>query len=58
MENLDLSVDFAVDTSIRTEISRKFNLEKMQQYLMTMGLTHIKYWTDSKKWFGIILCQV
>ncbi|MGK7897013.1 MAG: L-histidine N(alpha)-methyltransferase, partial [Xenococcus sp. (in: cyanobacteria)] len=57
-KNLDVTVDFAADTHIRTEISRKFNLEQMQQYLTTMGLNHIKSWTDSKKWFGIILCQV
>ncbi|ELS03988.1 putative methyltransferase [Xenococcus sp. PCC 7305] len=57
-KNLDLTVDFKLGTSIRTEISRKFNLEHMQQYLTTMGLKHIKSWSDQKKWFGIVLCQV
>ena len=57
-KKLDLNVEFKAGTSIRTEISRKFNLEQMQQYLTTMGLNHIKSWTDQKKWFGIILCQV
>lgn len=57
-KNLDLSVEFAAGTSIQTEISRKFNLKQMQQYLNAMGLTHLKYWSDPKKWFGIILCQV
>ena len=57
-ENLDLSVEFAAETSIQTEISRKFNLEQMEQYLTAMGLKHVKSWSDSKKWFGIILCQV
>ena len=57
-ENLDLSVEFTAGTSIQTEISRKFNLEQMQQYLTTMGLKYLKSWSDSQKWFGIILCQV
>lgn len=57
-EKLDFNVEFAAGSSIRTEISRKFNLEQMQQYLSKMGLNHLKSWSDPQKWFGIILGQV
>jgi uncharacterized SAM-dependent methyltransferase len=43
--------------SIRTEISRKFNLGQMQQYLQTQGLTPLQVWTDPKQWLGVILCR-
>jgi len=57
-EKFDFNVELAAGSSIRTEISRKFNLEQMQQYLSTIGLNNIKSWSDPQKWFGIILCQV
>ncbi|NEQ97437.1 MAG: L-histidine N(alpha)-methyltransferase [Cyanothece sp. SIO2G6] len=57
LENLDLTVPFAEGETIRTEISRKFNLNTMQQYLQEKGLATINSWTDPKQWFGIILCQ-
>ncbi len=57
LEALDLTVDFAEEETILTEISRKFNLQQMQQYLEAQGLPPIQVWTDSKQWFGLLLCQ-
>ncbi len=55
--HLDLTVDFTEGESILTEISRKFNLQEMENYLEKQGLKPIHIWTDSQKWFGLILCQ-
>ncbi len=57
LKKLDLSIDMAQGESIRTEISRKFNLEQMQQYLQAQGLSPLQVWTDPKQWFGMILCR-
>ena len=57
LNKLDLIAEFSQDESIRTEISRKFNLEQMQHYLGVKGLPVVKFWTDPKRWFGIVLCQ-
>ncbi|MEB3292885.1 MAG: L-histidine N(alpha)-methyltransferase [Synechococcales bacterium] len=58
LKNLALSIEIAQGERIRTEISRKFNLEHMQQYLRMQGLSPIQTWTDSKQWFGVILCRL
>jgi dimethylhistidine N-methyltransferase len=57
LESLNLTVSFKVGESILTEISRKFDLETMGYELETQGLKTVKVWTDSKQWFGLILCQ-
>jgi L-histidine Nalpha-methyltransferase len=57
LERLDLTVNFDKGETIMTEISRKFDLEDMQQELQVKGLTPLKVWTDPKQWFGLILCQ-
>jgi L-histidine Nalpha-methyltransferase len=57
LQALDLEVLFADGESILTEISRKFDLANMQKQLETHGLKTLKTWTDSKEWFGLILCQ-
>lgn len=55
---LDLTVEFAAGETIRTEISRKFNLKTMQAELQARGLVPIKTWTDPQQWFGLLLCQM
>lgn len=57
LQALDLTVTFTEGETILTEISRKFDLQQMQQYLKTKGLKPLQSWTDSKQWFGLILCQ-
>jgi dimethylhistidine N-methyltransferase len=56
-DHLDFSVTFEAGETIHTEISRKFDLQDIQIYLRQQGLTPLKVWTDSQRWFGMILCQ-
>jgi uncharacterized SAM-dependent methyltransferase len=55
---LDLTVEFEPEETILTEISRKFDLAEMGQYLQNQGLTTVKTWTDLNQWFGLVLAQV
>jgi L-histidine N-alpha-methyltransferase len=57
LRSLDLTVNFEADETILTEISRKFDLDTMQQYLQTQGLKPLKIWTDPNQWFGLVLSQ-
>lgn len=57
LKDLALMVDFVVGESILTEISRKFNLSQMENYLENQGFKIIKNWTDQQQWFGVILTQ-
>ncbi|AFZ46879.1 methyltransferase [Cyanobacterium stanieri PCC 7202] len=58
LQGLDLTVDFANNDFILTEISRKFDLGEMEDFLQSHGLKTVQAWTDEKKWFGLILAQV
>ncbi len=58
LDILDLKVQFESGESILTEISRKFDLEKVQAQLRSQGLKTVKIWTDPQQWFGLVLCQV
>jgi dimethylhistidine N-methyltransferase len=58
LKSLNLTVDFTAGETILTEISRKFDLNKIQQQLTARGLVPIQTWTDSNKWFGLLLCQL
>jgi dimethylhistidine N-methyltransferase len=55
---LDLTVEFEPGETILTEISRKFDLNTMQQKLQAQGLIPLQVWTDPQKWFGLLLCQL
>ncbi|GAB1544474.1 L-histidine N(alpha)-methyltransferase [Scytonema sp. NUACC21] len=55
---LNLTVSFEQGETILTEISRKFDLNTIQQELKAKGLVPQKVWTDKNKWFGLILCQL
>ncbi len=58
LDALNLSLKFVLGETIRTEISRKFDLETLQQQLSLRGLVPQKVWTDSNNWFGLLLCQL
>jgi L-histidine N-alpha-methyltransferase len=58
LDILDLKVQFESGESILTEISRKFDLEKIQVQLRSQGLETVKIWTDPQQRFGLVLCQV
>ncbi|MBE9187935.1 L-histidine N(alpha)-methyltransferase [Microcoleus sp. LEGE 07076] len=55
---LNLTVEFAAGETIRSEISRKFNLNKVKKELSERGLKSVQVWTDPKQWFGLMLCQL
>ncbi len=55
---LDLTVHFERGETILTEISRKFDLNTMQQELSSRGLKPLQVWTDPNNWFGLLLCQL
>ena len=55
---LDFQVNFEQGETILTEISRKFNLQQMQDYLLTCGLEPLQVWTDSQQWFGLLLSRI
>lgn len=58
LQSLDLTVDFADNDFILTEISRKFDLTEMKEFLWSHSFDTIQMWTDKKDWFGLILAQV
>ncbi|MEW5860116.1 MAG: L-histidine N(alpha)-methyltransferase [Cyanobacteriota bacterium] len=55
---LNLTIEFESGETILTEISRKFNLDAMQQELQTRGLKTLQIWSDPNQWFGLLLCQL
>lgn len=57
LKALDLTIQFTAGETILSEISRKFNLQDMQQVLQGKGLNPIQAWTDENQWFGLLLCQ-
>lgn len=58
LKALDLTVEFEEGETIRTEISRKFQRQEMEQQLDQEGLKPLKTWTDAEDWFALLLCEV
>lgn len=58
LRTLKLNVHFEPGETIHTEISRKFDLNRIQQELKTKGLVPQKVWTDENQMFGLLLCQL
>ena len=52
---LDLSVDFAADELMRTEISCKFRRDRLTAELAECGLKVRKWWTDEAERFAVLL---
>jgi L-histidine Nalpha-methyltransferase len=57
LQALDLKIGLRSGETIRTEISRKFQLPALADTLAAHALQPIKIWTDPQSWFGLILCQ-
>ncbi|NJK99606.1 MAG: L-histidine N(alpha)-methyltransferase [Spirulinaceae cyanobacterium RM2_2_10] len=51
------TAEFAAGESIRTEISRKFDLAALSQVLTQHQLVPLQHWQDAPQWFAVILCQ-
>ncbi len=54
---LEQTVPFRAGETIHTEISRKFDLEEVQNTLREKGLSPVATWTDKRKWFGLTLAR-
>ncbi|MEN9227341.1 MAG: L-histidine N(alpha)-methyltransferase [Gloeomargarita sp. GMQP_bins_120] len=54
---LGLEVTFLPNETIRTEISRKFNLPTLTKQLDGQGLAVRRVWQDEQRWFALVLCQ-
>lgn len=57
LKNLDINASFKEGEMMLTEISRKFDLENIKNQLDSKQLKPLKIFTDSNKWFALILCQ-
>ncbi len=57
LQDLDLTIELQKGEPILTEISRKFNLENMSEYLSDRHLNSIQTYTDPQQRFGLLLCQ-
>jgi L-histidine N-alpha-methyltransferase len=53
--DLDLTVDFAADEEMLTEVSCKFRAEGVADELAAAGLRRIEWWTDEAGDFGLSL---
>ena len=58
LKALDLTIELASNETILTEISRKFDLNNIQQELQEQGLKPIHVWTDINQHFGVLLCRL
>lgn len=58
LDALDFRVNFQQRETILTEISRKFDLQNMQNYLLKNKLKPLQVWTDTQNWFGVLLSQI
>ncbi|MDV2999573.1 MAG: Histidine N-alpha-methyltransferase [Chroococcopsis gigantea SAG 12.99] len=58
LSGLDLRVNFEAGEKILTEISRKFALETMSEYLNGLGFKTVRTWTDDRQYFGLLLIQL
>lgn len=64
LDALNFQFNLQANETIRTEISRKFNLETLANVLKGTQqgadagiLRPIQAWTDAQQWFGLILCE-
>jgi L-histidine Nalpha-methyltransferase len=57
LQRLNLTVDFAEDEPMLSEISRKFNLATLTEDLAAVNLPVQTVFTDAQQWFGLLLCQ-
>jgi L-histidine N-alpha-methyltransferase len=57
LEPLATSVRVGAGERIMTEISRKFVLDELEQYLTAFGLTLRRVFSDERHWFAVLLLQ-
>jgi L-histidine N-alpha-methyltransferase len=54
---LATTIDIAAGEMVMTEVSRKFEVERLKQYLACFGLVTRAVYTDPRRWFGVLLLQ-
>jgi L-histidine N-alpha-methyltransferase len=57
LEPIDRTLTVPAGTMVMTEISRKYDLEKTQQYLRCFDFSLKRVFTDERGWFGLLLLQ-
>ncbi len=57
LEPLDQKFTIGAGEMVMSEISRKFVLENLIEYLRAFGLTSRRVFSDEKEWFGVLLLQ-
>jgi dimethylhistidine N-methyltransferase len=57
LKSLNFTIKMAAGETIRSEISRKFDLATLQPQLQSKGLKAVKVWQDVNHWFALILFQ-
>lgn len=57
LEPLATGVTVHAGDRIMTEISRKFVLDELEQYLLAFGFRVRRTFTDSRRWFAVLLLQ-
>ncbi len=58
LQTLNLKIEMAAGETIRSEISRKFDLATLRSQLESKGIHPLKGWMDANEWFGLMLCHV
>ena len=58
LDKLDLNLNFTKQETILTEISRKFEISNMREYLREHKLNYLQHWTDKNELFSLILTQI
>lgn len=53
LADLDLTVEFGSGETVRTEISRKFDLPVLKERFAKSGFKAIQTWTDDKGYYGL-----
>jgi L-histidine N-alpha-methyltransferase len=57
LEPLDRTVDVEAGTMMMTEISRKFSLHPLKEYLASFDFSVRSVYTDDNEWFAVLLLQ-
>ncbi len=57
LQPLDRTITVPKDTMVMTEISRKYDLDKMKEYLRCFDFAVKEVFTDERQWFGLLLLQ-
>lgn len=57
LQPLERTITVPKDTMVMTEICRKYDLDKMKDYLRCFDFSVKEVFTDEKQWFGLLLLQ-